>query len=333
MSSFLPALAACAAALLATGPAQEQTVQRHGVTARLRVEVELAGPAAPDGTLTVSLSGELVVTLTVDAPATAAVGPLPALAASKAWRQRDPVKGWDTTSLEDGRVRRRQTYRLTPWRLGEAPLALRPLRFRLERGQEEWEEIAWKPIPVVVTTTLRDADVRSARDITGMEELPAAEKGQERWLFLGVGLTAVVVTVAGLLLWRARNRATPPPPPDVWALAELDGLREPTNPAEVERFHTRLSEILRRYLELRFGFHAPRQTTPEFLAAARQSPLLTPEQQTLLGELLAQCDLAKFAQTQLTPEECRAGVTRARAFVEESRALAREDGNGAGGTT
>jgi hypothetical protein len=87
---------------------------------------------------------------------------------------------------------------------------------------------------------------------------------------------------------------------------------------EFDRYYTRLSDLMRRYLELRFGFHAPEQTTAEFLESARQSPLLTAEQQAVLRPFLERCDLVKFAGIGSTVEECRSAAAMARSFVEQT---------------
>ena len=54
------------------------------------------------------------------------------------------------------------------------------------------------------------------------------------------------------------------------ACRELDRIASLGLPAagQVERFHTLVSNVLRRYLEKRFGLPARRQTTPEFFIAA-----------------------------------------------------------------
>ncbi len=89
------------------------------------------------------------------------------------------------------------------------------------------------------------------------------------------------------------------------------------------RFHTELSDVVRRYLELRFQLRAPRQTTAEFLESMRDAPQLTGEQQALLRDLLERCDLAKFARAAAPPEECQAAAAMARTFVQQTAAPAK----------
>lgn len=161
------------------------------------------------------------------------------------------------------------------------------------------------------------ADLKQLRDITGIEELPAVESPW-RWLpWLAGGLALG----GGLLLagWKYRGRPQPvaPTPPDQWAQAELKRIDELglDVPREADRYHTLVSDVVRRYLELRFELRASRQTTAEFLEAMRHSTLLTTPQQEELREFLQRCDLAKFARADVAAEDCNEVAAMARQLV------------------
>lgn len=304
--------------LLSTPPAggQEQIVQGEGVIARLHAAAALTGG------LQVSLSGELVLTVTVESAAGIEVAALPLITRTPGWRQRFAVEGWETSTLEDGRVRRQQTYRLSPWTLGEAPVLLAPVRYRTDRTMGVWEELTWKPLAVLVTTEVRTPDLGEARGVTGMETLPPEEPSRTEPLVVAGVLSGLALAAAGFLIRHRRRRPTPPRPADEVALLELTHLLEGSIPATErasEAFVGRLSELLRNYLEARFGMHAPRQTTAEFLAAARGSPHLNESQRTVLGSILERCDLAKFACTSVSPEEFRQLLADARAWIIATR--------------
>jgi hypothetical protein len=87
---------------------------------------------------------------------------------------------------------------------------------------------------------------------------------------------------------------------------------------EVEQFHRRLSDVLRRYLELRLQLPALEQTTAEFLEHMHRAPQLTTAHQELLRSFLARCDLVKFAREIPSPDECRETAAMARRFIEET---------------
>lgn len=107
---------------------------------------------------------------------------------------------------------------------------------------------------------------------------------------------AALLIIAGLLLLRRRRiRLAAPVPPEKTALAALDSLRAEIEALDARAFAVRVSHILRVYIEGRFGLHAPKRSTEEFLAEAAASPRLTAEQQAWLAAFLVHCDRSKFA--------------------------------------
>ena len=146
------------------------------------------------------------------------------------------------------------------------------------------------------------------------------------WLVLVAALLAL-----GALAWLAWRRfrrppapapAAPPVPPHVRALNGLEAALKDL--AEPERFSTRVSGVLRVYLEERFGVNAPDRTTEEFLAELRTGGgPLSLEQQGLLADFLTRCDLVKFAPGHpATEEELRALHRAAWRLVRETEPVA-----------
>jgi hypothetical protein len=143
---------------------------------------------------------------------------------------------------------------------------------------------------------------------------------------LGAWLVRILaVLILGALLWWAWNRwrrsrptpaAPPPPPPDARALRRLtEALQWIGQP---ERFCTSVSEILRTYLEERFGLRAPERTTEEFLSELRNSISLDLKNKQVLGDFLTRCDLVKFARAEPGPAELQELHAAAVRLVEET---------------
>ena len=120
-----------------------------------------------------------------------------------------------------------------------------------------------------------------------------------------------------------RRRAGAAPPPDRWALQELERIESLRLPelGDIERFHTLIADVIRGYLELRFQLQAPRRTTLEFLTALQGNDALPEGEHARLRDLLQRCDLAKFARAECGLDDCRAVVKSARAFIEETTPL------------
>jgi hypothetical protein len=121
--------------------------------------------------------------------------------------------------------------------------------------------------------------------------------------------------------WRRRHRAAPPAKtPYQVAVERLIRARALIAPGAAREFGAAVSEVVRWWIEERFGARAPRRTTEEFLhevVAAPGSPLVA--YAPLLHDFLGHCDLAKFARHPLTPTEMEAMWDSARRFVEDTR--------------
>jgi len=135
------------------------------------------------------------------------------------------------------------------------------------------------------------------------------------WLVLALVVGGGLVLVGRRRGWGRRPAAAVAP--DDWAAAELDRVDRLGLPdaGEVERYHSLLSDVVRGYLEKRFRLQAPRQTTAEFLEAARTAADLPADTRGRLRAFLERCDLAKFARAGFTPDECRETGRMARELV------------------
>src|SRR5262245_16554017 len=292
------------------GPAAE--VERTQGRATVRLEAD----ELSDGKLVVPLSGKLRLTVTVEGP------PLPAdpyqpLRLSREWEVK-PVSEPRTKDLGGGKSRWTQSFVLDPrGKTGSLTLALEPLKV----GDDE---VKWTDLPPVEVTTVVDkAELREARDVRPPEAAPPLPAPTwPLWVGVVVGLMTLVGLAVGAREVRRRFRTRVPPlQPHEWALRELQRLEALNLPAagELNRFHSLLSEVVRRYLELRFQLPASRRTTSEFVQTVRKAEVLTEEQQQLLRELFEHCDLAKFAPVFFSTEEAQNAIQLARRFVEETR--------------
>ena len=157
--------------------------------------------------------------------------------------------------------------------------------------------------------------VGGIQDIRGPIDIPTAAPWVHRVL-----LTLVVLAVLGGIWWALRRRARKQA-----EFRESAAARARARLSEAwawvdqpERFCTRLSEVVRVYLEERFGLKAPDQTTEEFLASLPQSSELEPGLKPMLEEFLTQCDWVKFAQGDPGRIECERLHQMASRLVDET---------------
>jgi hypothetical protein len=153
------------------------------------------------------------------------------------------------------------------------------------------------------------------RDIKGLVPLPHG------WWWLWLLLAFVALAVA-LWLWKRRQPGVsafvaPPPTPYEVAIRELRRLREENPP--VEEFYTRLSDVVRQYLEGQMGLRAPERTTEEFLYEVSRDHSLSAEHRELLGAFLREADLVKFAKFRPGTEDMQRALEAAEKFVQDSQ--------------
>ncbi len=159
------------------------------------------------------------------------------------------------------------------------------------------------------------------RDIKPLLEVPL---GPPWWVWaLAATLVALLL---GALLWWWRSRRRPaqavvaPDPADVVALralAELSG-RDLSEQAGRHRYCVELSQIVRSYIEARFGLNATDLTTEEIARAMAARPELSGVEQRVL-EVLRTTDGVKFAQQATGAEALLSARDSATAFVEATR--------------
>ncbi len=182
------------------------------------------------------------------------------------------------------------------------------------------------PLPVEVTSVLPpDADFTKPKDILGPVPLPPPPPVPIDWrpILLAAGAVAALAA-AGLWLWRRKRRGVsgrpvPMESAHVMALAALRRLDAAglDTPEKIDAFHIRVSTILRRYLDWRFGLRAAERTTEEVLheAAARKT---VADHRGMLGAFLDFCDRVKFARYRPGPREPAAALDSAVGFVRET---------------
>ena len=161
---------------------------------------------------------------------------------------------------------------------------------------------------------------------SGEEELrdlkPIRKPPARVWPWV-VGAAALLLVAMGavvaILALRHRRRADEPPRSahqlaldELAALVRSDLLRA----TDQGPFAYRVSAILRRYLEARFGFLAWRMTTPEVLRSMPQALATRRELEASIREVLEASDRVKFAGQPVQVDELRGWVVRATQVVQ-----------------
>jgi hypothetical protein len=275
-----------------------------------------------DGQIEVRLSDSLRLVLEMAGRSDLEVAPLASEWASQGWtvRRLSLPKRSKTVNDKLDNTSIRITLELDPQRPGESTITLPPLRYRENGRATDWKKITWQPIPVRVVTAVLQTSLEELRDVAPPEDVPSDYR-PPNWIgWLALGTVVLLAIPVGFWLKLRLRRRPAPIPPHHWALLELDrvdvsGLLQA---GEEDRLGTLISDILRRYLDMRFHLGASSRTTAEFLAGQSSDGPLSGDHQRVIRELLDHCDLNKFARRPLSQTEGQRLLDQARWLIEQT---------------
>lgn len=230
----------------------------------------------------------------------------------------------------------KKTYTLDPFLSGDYTIASLPVKFRKKAdadpgtGSEpgdggSWDgEIATEAITIKVRSLLpEDRREPALNPIRGPVDLPSSPL---RFLYILIGLAAAgALAGVSFVLFRKKRRTESSPvaaiPAHELAFQQLQAIIDERliERGEIKLFFGKVSDVLRGYIENRFGIQAPRRTTEEFLQDISRNAPFDADRKTLLTEFLHDCDLVKFAEYAPAHGEIERACRSCRAFIEATR--------------
>ena len=213
----------------------------------------------------------------------------------KDYKFHDPVE-------KDGRLIEKYEFSISVYDTGKYTIPPFPIAYFPVDTSNQYKIIEASAIDVIVKSILSGDEARELKDIKFPLEIPFN-------YFFWLSMAAIVVFVGVIaflayLLWKRRKEKgylfAPPPPPRPAHEIALESLTELYQSALLEEnqykeFFSRLSEIIRVYLEGRYFFDALEETTTEIMTDARKHV----DEDNLLDDLkniLELSDLIKFAK-------------------------------------
>ena len=145
------------------------------------------------------------------------------------------------------------------------------------------------------------------------------------WVGIGLGIAIVALMVVYILIRKLRKKpifgtlARPALPAHLQALKDLEELRQQQlwQKGREKEYHSRLSDIIRTYIEARFQIKAMEMISPDVsIALAHQG--IDPEVLGMLDQLLSLADMVKFARYQPLPDEHDRSHRNAVGFVQKT---------------
>lgn len=227
----------------------------------------------------------------------------------------------DTISLENNRIQINRDILITSFDSGFYYIP--PFRYILNNDTFATQTLSLKVVPVQVDTT------QAALDIKGVQSPPFVLFDYiSDTLLTVIGIIILVaLIVAGYFYYKKRKKPKEDHvsledllPPHERALKALEILKEDKlwQNGQEKEYYTRLTEILREYIDDRFHINAMEMTSSQILAILRSNKE-TKIVNTQLKQILEMADFVKFAKMRPLPDDNEAVMRNAVEFVEETK--------------
>jgi len=213
----------------------------------------------------------------------------------------------DTQMLADGRIRINQRYLVTSFDSGVYQVG--PVVFPYQYDNVA-DSIISDPVTLTVHT-IPVKDLTKIADIKAIIRLPLTFK--ELLPFMGISLLFLLLIAAAIyayLRWKQKKplfpfMEKPVEPAHVIAFRELEKLKAAKlwQQGQFKEYYSRLTDIVRAYIEARFGVPAMESTTPEIYQTLLTLEIIPKTLADELHQMLQLADLVKFAKAEPLPDE------------------------------
>jgi hypothetical protein len=188
----------------------------------------------------------------------------------------------------------------------------------------DWHDSLFSnPLFLAVNTVPLDSMIR---DIKQPIQVPVSFAEIYLYILIGIGVAGLAYFILYLIRKRKRKEpvfsiSKPQEPAHVIALRELDELREAKlwQRNEYKQYYTRLTEIIRNYIERRFEIPAMEQTSYDILLSWKDKGYNDQNLYEILKQLLNLADLVKFAKEKPLPSDNEVNLDNAYVFVRSTK--------------
>lgn len=231
----------------------------------------------------------------------------------------------DTSVVNGGRIQIVEKYLVTSFDSGHYRInpvfAEKKDESGLKRFYSDYAFLEVKRVEITPPDT-----VSRIFDIIGPYKAPLTLDEIFPWILAGLvlaGIAWLIIRIVKRLRGRKpeSERVVIKDPPHVIAFRELEKLREEKlwQRGETKKYYTRLTEILRKYIEDRFGVDSLEMTTSETLEALVKSGFRKDESYNKLKSVLNGADLVKFAKYKPEPSENESSFELSWDFVSSTK--------------
>ncbi|WP_418991062.1 hypothetical protein [Alistipes sp.] len=233
----------------------------------------------------------------------------------------------DTLSREGRRLRLLKRYRLAAFEEGRYNLGAARVLYADKNIVDTLR--SHDSVYLEVTTFRIDSTSQSIYDLKPQKNLPFRFREISGFLYLGAWILVLLTGIFfALRYWLASRgkglgdlfKPAPPQPPHVVAIRALEALHHQKlwQNNRHKQYYSQLTDILRTYIDGRWGVSAMEMTSDEIIAAMRTVELQDKARMDLTA-ILRDADLVKFAKATPDGEQNEADYLKAYYFVEETK--------------
>ncbi|MDR0661460.1 MAG: hypothetical protein LBG19_11905 [Prevotellaceae bacterium] len=230
----------------------------------------------------------------------------------------------DTLRSEGGGVMLQKRYIITSFDSSQYYFAI---PYLLQRGSLV-DTFLSEPLSLYVNTIPIDTATYVMYDIKDVVRYPLTFKEILPWLLLGLGILLLILLAIYIYIrWKKKQPTFFKPkkvdPPYVVAMRELQKLKEEKvwQQNKIKQYYSRLTDILRVYIEDGYGIQAMEKTSQEILYDLEGSELSQKYPLIKLRDMFTVADLAKFAKYTPAPDENERAYITVIEFVEATKPL------------
>lgn len=233
----------------------------------------------------------------------------------------------DTVVLDNKRLQITNDYLVTSFDTGY--YRVKPVYAQLSNDQGQQRFYSGYSFLEVLRVNIAPADTSAViYDIVEPFKAPVTVEELVPWFLLAILVCLAIFGIYKLIYFIAKRNLVkaemepekPKEPAHIIAFRELDELKnaELWQKGDIKGYYTRLTEIIRQYLDNRYGVSSMELTTPETLMALTRVGFKKDENYTNLKMLLDSSDLVKFAKHKPVNDEHQMQFERTHRFVEDT---------------
>lgn len=204
--------------------------------------------------------------------------------------------------------------------------AIPPVRFFIQEPPDT-TKISRQSEPLFLNVHSVHVDTTLAiKPIKGPIKIPISFREMLPWIILGI---LIIVVITFIIYWLKKRKQAEPifrlkpkftMSPHETALIELEKLRSKKlwQSGKIKEYHTELTEIIRKYIEERFGIMALEMTSDEIVESLNDRAEISKGALDKLVTIFTLADLVKFAKAQPLPSDHELSLEYAVTFVKDT---------------